>query len=161
MTRQATKSQIANLASIPLSVLLGGWAGMVARQGAGLVIPMTFLSFSRRDESEADYLGLQYMYAAGYDPNGAINIFERMEALNRRQPGRVSRLFSTHPMDTDRIRKAQTEIQQILPARETYVVTTSEYHDIRARLLRMEAVHKPAEADNRPRLIKPLAQHEN
>src|SRR5690242_11496273 len=87
MTRQATKGQIANIASIPLSVLLGGWAGVVARQGASLAIPMTFLSFSRKDESEADYLGLQYMYSAGYDPNGAISIFEKLEALSRRKPG--------------------------------------------------------------------------
>lgn len=161
MTRQATKSEIANLASIPLSVLLGGWAGVAARQGAGLAIPMTFLSFSRRDESEADYLGLQYMYAAGYDPIGAINIFERLQALTRRQPGRVSKLFSTHPMDEQRIRNAQKEIQEILPARETYVVNTSEYRDIRWRLLKMQSVRKPAPDDNRPRLIKPLARHED
>ena len=161
MTRQATKSQLINIASVPLSVLLGGWAGVAARQGAGLAIPMTFLSFSRHDESEADYLGLQYVYAAGYDPNGAINIFERLQALSRRPSGKVSRLFSTHPMDTDRIRKAQEEIQQILPARREYVVTTSEYHDVRARLIQQEARRKPEEPDNRPRLIKPLASHEN
>jgi beta-barrel assembly-enhancing protease len=161
MTRQATKGQIANLASIPLSVVLGGWAGVAARQGAGMVIPMTFLSFSRHDESEADYLGLQYMYAAGYDPNGAINIFERLQALSRRQPGRISKLFSTHPMDEQRIRNAQKEIQEILPARETYVVNTSEYRDVRWRLLKMQGARKPAPDDNRPRLIKPLARHED
>jgi predicted Zn-dependent protease len=161
MTRQATKSELANIATIPLSVVLGGWAGMAVRQAAGVAIPMTFLSFSRKDESEADYLGIQYMYAAGYDPVGAINIFERMQAVNRRKPGVVSKLFSTHPMDTDRIRKAQTEIQEILPAREDYVVTTSEYHDIRFRLMKIQGARKPAENDNRPRLIKPLAEHEN
>jgi predicted Zn-dependent protease len=161
MTRQATKGQIANLASIPLSVVLGGWAGVAARQGAGMVIPMTFLSFSRHDESEADYLGLQYMYAAGYDPNGAINIFERLQALSRQQPGRISKLFSTHPMDEQRIRNAQKEIQEILPARETYVVNTSEYRDVRWRLLKMQGARKPAPDDNRPRLIKPLARHED
>src|SRR5581483_4601285 len=134
MTRQATKSQIANIASIPLSVILGGWAGMAVRQGIGLAVPMTFLSFSRKDESEADYLGLQYMYAAGYDPTGIISIFEKLDALNRRKPGTVSRLFATHPMDSDRIQKAQKEIQAILPSREEYVVNTSEYHDMRQRV---------------------------
>ncbi len=156
MTRQATRSQIASLAGIPLSVLLGGWAGLIARQGAGLAIPMTFLSFSRKDESEADYLGLQYMYAAGYDPNGAISIFEKLEALSRRQPGRLSRLFSTHPMDAARIRNAQKEIEEILPPRESYVVSTSEYQAMRTRLLKMESARKPAEPDARPTLARPV-----
>jgi predicted Zn-dependent protease len=155
MTRQATKSQIASIASVPLSVLLGGWAGVAARQAAGVAIPMTFLSFSRKDESEADYLGLQYMYAAGYDPNGTISIFEKLQALSRQKSGVVSRLFSTHPMDADRIGKAQKEIQQILPSRPEYVVTTAEYRAIRERLLEQEVRRKVAEPDDRPRLIKP------
>jgi predicted Zn-dependent protease len=142
---------------VPLSVLLGGWAGAAARQAAGVAIPMTFLSFSRKDESEADYLGLQYMYAAGYDPNGSISIFEKLQALSRQRSGLVSKLFSTHPMDADRIGKAQKEIQEILPAREEYVVTTAEYRAIRERLLEQEVRRKPAEKDDRPRLVKPLS----
>ncbi|HJT87363.1 MAG TPA: M48 family metallopeptidase [Bryobacteraceae bacterium] len=155
MTRQATKSELANLLTVPLSVLLGGWTGAAIRQGANIAIPMTFLSFSRKDESEADYLGLQYMYAAGYDPLGAISILEKLESLSMRQPGAVSRLFSTHPMDTDRIRKAEKEIQEILPARPQYVVTTSEYHDIRERLFDLESRQPPAPPqENRPTLMK-------
>ena len=160
MTRRETKSEIANLLTVPLSVLLGGLPGYAVRQGAGVAIPMTFLSFSRRDEAEADYLGLQYLYATGYDPNGAITIFEKLEALSRRKPGTVSKLFSTHPMDADRIRNAQNEIQEILPGREEYVVTTSDYHAMRERLLKLQRWRKPAEKDDRPRLIKPLARHE-
>jgi predicted Zn-dependent protease len=160
MTRQATKSELANLISIPLSVLLGGLPGYAVRQGMQVAVPMTFLSFSRKDESEADYLGLQYMYAAGYDPGGVISIFERMAALNRKKPGTVSRLFSTHPMDQDRIRKAQQEIQEILPARDEYVVSTSEYREMRERVFALEARRKPDQDDNRPRLIKPL-RHED
>ena len=156
LTRQATKSEIANLLTIPLSVLLGGWTGYAVRQAAGVAVPMTFLSFSRRDEAEADYLGVQYMYAAGYDPTGVINIFEKLDALNRRKPGTVSRLFATHPMDTDRIQKTQKEIEAILPAREEYVVSTSEYHSMRERVFALGARRKPEQPDNRPRLIKPL-----
>jgi len=163
MTRQATKSQIANIATLPLSVLLGGWAGVAVRQGANIAVPMTFLSFSRGDEAEADYLGLQYMYATGYDPAAVITVFERMDALNRRKSGTVSRLFSTHPMDADRIRKAQKEIQEILPAREEYLVNTSEYHDMRQRVFVREAHKTPDPRDNRPTLLKPLegASHGN
>src|SRR6516225_4636553 len=156
MTRQATKSQIASLATLPLSVLLGGWAGVAVRQGATVAVPMTLLSFSRSDEAEADYLGLQYMYAAGYDPTAVISVFEKLDALNRRKPGAVSRLLSTHPMDADRIRRAQKEIQEILPAREEYVVNTSEYHDMRQRVFVREAHKKPDPQDNRPTLMKPL-----
>ena len=157
LTRRETKSQIANIATVPLSVLLGGWAGVAARQGASVLVPMTFLSFSRKDEAEADYLGLQYMYAAGYDPTGEITILERLGALNRRKPGTVSRLFSTHPMDGDRIQNAEKEIQKILPARTEYVVNTSEYHDMRQRVFSIQARRKPDEPDNRPHLVK---QHE-
>jgi len=160
-TRRASKSQLANLSTIPLSVLLGGWIGVATRQGASVVVPMTFLSFTRADEAEADYLGLQYMYAAGYDPTGEITILERLGALNRQKPGRVSRLFSTHPMDSDRIQNAENEIQKILPARSEYVVSTSDYYDMRQRVFQIEARRKPDEPDNRPHLVKPLGnQHE-
>ena len=155
MTRQATKSEIAGLATLPLNVLLGGWIGVAAGQASHIIVPMTFLSFSRADESEADYLGVQYLYAAGYDPTAMISVFEKLDAVNRRKPGRVSRLFSTHPMDSARIEKTQKEIQAILPAREQYIVNTAEYHDMRARVFKMEARRKPEEQqDTRPTLIK-------
>src|SRR5450432_3442600 len=152
MTRQATKSQIANLATLPLSVLFGGIAGMAARQGAGVAIPTMFLKFSRADESEADYLGTQYMYAAGYDPTGAVSIFEKIESLSKAKPGVMGRIFSTHPMDADRIQKTQKEIQRILPAKEEYVVSTSEYRDMRERLIGLDHSVKKDEKDGRPTL---------
>jgi predicted Zn-dependent protease len=152
MTRQATKSQIANLATIPLSVLFGGIAGMAARQGTGVAIPTMFLKFSRADESEADYLGTQYMYAAGYDPMGAVSIFEKIESLSKVKPGVMAHIFSTHPMDADRIQKTQKEIQRILPAREEYVVSTSEYRAMRERLIGIDQRVKKEEQDGRPTL---------
>jgi predicted Zn-dependent protease len=133
MTRQATKNQLVSMAASGIG--LGGWTGYAARQGAGLAIPMTFLSFGRKDESEADYLGVQYLYAAGYDPTGAISIFEKMEALERRAPGTISRAFSTHPMDADRIARTEKEIEAILTARKEYVVNTSDYTAMRQRLM--------------------------
>jgi predicted Zn-dependent protease len=153
MTRQATKSQLANLLTAPAGAVLGGWTGYAVKQGMGVGIPTLFLNFSRAAESEADYLGLQYLYSAGYDPNGAISIFEKMEALRRRQPGLFARVFSTHPMDADRIDRTQQEIQQILPARSEYVVTTSEYRDMRERLIGLRD-RKQDEA-GKPRLRTP------
>ncbi len=152
MTRQATKAELADILTRPLGAVLGGWAGYGARQAAGLAIPMTFLSFSRHDETEADYLGVQYMYAAGYDPNGAVSIFEKMESLERKKPGAIAKVFSTHPMDADRINRTQQEIERILPSKPEYVVTSSDYRDMRERLLDLENRPKGAGEDGRPRL---------
>jgi predicted Zn-dependent protease len=143
MTCQATKGQIAGIASVPVGILLGGGlGGYAARQGANMATQMEFMKLSRGAESEADYLGTQYLYAAGYDPNGAITIFEKLESLRRKQPGTFERLFATHPMDADRIDKTQKEIQKILPAKAEYVVTTSEYRDVRERLIAQDAKRK-------------------
>src|SRR6476660_8945144 len=150
MTRQATKSQIASLAGIPVGVILGGGIGGVAvRQAANVGIPAAFLHFTRRDESEADYLGVQYLYSAGYDPNGAISIFEKLESLAKKQPGTVARIFSTHPIDAARIQKTEEEIGRILPAKDEYVVNTSEYTAIRERLISQEARKKGVVDDGR------------
>jgi predicted Zn-dependent protease len=143
MTRQATKSEFANLATIPLSVLLGnGLGAYAARQGASLGIPAAFLHFTRQDESEADYFGVQYLYSAGYDPNGAISIFEKLESLEKKNPSTAARIFSTHPMDASRIQQTEREIARILPARPEYVINTSDYTAIRQRLIDLEARKK-------------------
>jgi predicted Zn-dependent protease len=161
MTKQATKSQIVNLAGVPVGVILGGGiGGAVIRQGANFGIPAVFLHFTRQDESEADYLGVQYLYAAGYDPNGAISIFEKLESLEKKRPGTVARIFSTHPMDATRIQKTEQEIGRILPAKAEYVVNTSEYMAIRQRMISLEARKKAVE-DGRPQLrVRPEAEEQ-
>jgi predicted Zn-dependent protease len=159
MTCQATKSQIANIASLPATILLGGWGGVAARQAAGIAIPTAFLHFGRKDETEADYLGVQYLYAAGYDPTAAITIFEKIESLNRKRPGLLDRVFSSHPMDADRIQKTENEIQRILPAKPEYVVNTSEYTSIRTRMMQMEGKRK-SEDPSRPVLRRSTGTQE-
>jgi predicted Zn-dependent protease len=153
-TRQATQGTIANIATIPLS-LLGGPVGALARNAATIAMPMSFLKFSRVFETEADQLGLQYMYEAGYDPSGSVDIFERLESLERKRPGTVAQLFNTHPMTSDRIQKAQKNIQSQLPPREEYVINTSEYEDVRSRMLSLLNSHKAGVvADNKPTLLR-------
>jgi predicted Zn-dependent protease len=156
MTCQATKGQIAGIGATVGSILLGGgWGGYAARQGVGMGMQTAFLRLSRGAESEADYLGTQYMYAAGYDPVGAISIFEKLESLQKKQPGVFDRVFATHPMDAERIDKTQKEIEKILPAKPEYVVTTSEYRDVRERLIAQEARRKGDPREGRPQLRIP------
>jgi len=132
-TKQATRGELANIASIPL-IFMGGWAGYAIRQGMGLAIPLGFLTFSRSFEREADYLGLQYMYKSGYDPTSFVDFFEKIQSLEKRKPGSVSKVFSTHPMTDDRIKAAQTQIDKELVAKPEYVVNTSEFNDVKGRL---------------------------
>ncbi len=151
-TRQATRGEVANIASIAL-IFVGGWTGYAIRQGAGVAIPMGFLTFSRGFEREADYLGLQYMYQAGYDPNAFVDFFEKIQTLEKRKPGSISKVFSTHPMTENRIQAAQKQIQTELQAKPEYVVTTSEFNDVKGRLAMLHNRRKvDSEDPNRPRL---------
>jgi len=150
ITRQATRGQLVNYATIPL-ILLGGWTGYAVRQGASMAIPLSFLTFSRGYESEADLLGLQYMYKAGYDPTASIDLFERMLSLEKRKPGIIAKVFNTHPMTGDRIAKTQKNIDEMLPGRPEFVVTTSEFNEVRARQ-KSQVVRRKDDDPNRPRL---------
>ncbi len=151
-TRQATKGQIINYGTIPL-IFMGGIAGYAIRQGASLAIPMGFLKFSRNDESEADLLGLQYMYKAGYDPNCFVDFFEKIQSLEKKKPGTVAKVFGTHPPTDDRIKASQQNIQKYLKDKPEYVLSTSEFNDVKARVMAMHNHRKIDDKDsNRPRL---------
>ena len=135
-TRQATRGQLINYGTIPL-IFMGGWTGYGIYQAMGIAVPMGFLSFSRAFESEADFLGLQYMYKAGYDPTAFVDFFEKVQSQEKRKPGTLSKVFSTHPPTDDRIKAAQKNIQEILKAKPEYVVSTSEFNDVKTRVLAM------------------------
>jgi beta-barrel assembly-enhancing protease len=160
-TRQETKSTIVQLASIPAMIFIPySWAGYAIYQGMNFAIPLTFLKFSRADEAEADYLGLQYMYKAGYDPNSFVSFFEKVQADEKKQPGTIPKVFSTHPPTPDRIEAIQKEIATILPAREQYIVTTSEFDTVKARLQMIEQNIKVKDNNpNKPTLRKKTAQN--
>jgi predicted Zn-dependent protease len=146
-TRQLTRYQFINYASLPL-IFVGGGIGLAAREAAGIGIPMTFLKFNRTFEAEADYLGIQYMYKAGYDPNEFVNFFEKIQAQEKKKPGSMAKVFADHPQTPDRISKSQEEIATILPAKDQYIETTSEFNDMKARLAAIENRHKVDDANN-------------
>jgi beta-barrel assembly-enhancing protease len=152
-TRQATRGEIAQLGMIPL-IFVGGWTGYGLYQAASVLVPVGFLKFSRGFESEADMLGLEYMYKAGYDPTAFVDFFEKIETLEKRKPGTMSKVFSTHPPTDSRIQQAQKNIQEYLKAKPEYVLTTSEFNDIKGRLMAMHnrrKIDSPADP-NRPTL---------
>ncbi|MDQ1469633.1 MAG: hypothetical protein QOJ99_1113 [Bryobacterales bacterium] len=135
-TKQATRGQIVQYGTLPL-IFMGGIAGYAIYQGMGLAVPLGFLKFSRGFESEADMLGLEYIYKAGYDPQSFVDFFEKVQSQEKRKPGTVSKLFSSHPPTDDRIKNSQMVIQKYLKEKPEYVVSTSEFNDVKTRVLAM------------------------
>jgi hypothetical protein len=153
--RQMTKMNYAQIGSIPLIIFTqGSWTGYGIYEATQLAIPMTFLKFSRMDEAEADWLGVQYMYKSGYDPQAFIQFFEKIDALEKHKPGTLSKVFADHPQTPDRILHSEEEIATILPARPDYMVTTSEFDDVKTRLARLENKRKinDGKGGNKPTL---------
>jgi beta-barrel assembly-enhancing protease len=151
--REMTRANLLQMMSIPF-IFMGGAIGYAGYEAMGLGIPLTFLHFSRGFEAEADYLGIEYMYRAGYDPSAFVSFFEKIQAMEKKKPGTLSKAFDTHPQTPDRIEKSQSEIAKILPAKQQYVVTTSEFDEVKARLAAIENKHKILDQkdSNRPSL---------
>jgi predicted Zn-dependent protease len=147
-TRQATRGEIAQLATIPL-IFMGGAIPYAIYEGSGLLVPMSFLKFSRNFEAEADYLGVQYMYKTGYDPTAFVDFFEKIQTMEKRKPGTLAKMFSTHPPTDDRIEKTQKQIATLKPKPE-YVITTSEFNDVKSRLAMLENQRRPDKTSDDP-----------
>ncbi len=153
--REMTRMNYAQIGSIPLIIFTSGsWTGYGIYEAVQLAIPITFLQFSRSFEAEADWLGLQYMYKAGYDPQAFIQFFEKLDALEKHKPGTLAKVFADHPQTPDRILHSEEEIATIMPARPDYMVTTSEFDDVKARLARLENKRKinDGKGGNKPTL---------
>jgi len=139
--RQMTRANWAQIGTIPL-IFIGGGIGYGIYEAAGFGLPLTFMKFQRNFEAEADYLGLQYMYKTGYDPQAFIAFFEKIQAKEKKKPGTLAKAFASHPQTPDRIEKSQQEIATILPAKAQYIVSTSEFDDVKSRLATIENRHK-------------------
>ena len=147
--REMTRMNYMQMGQIPLIIFTqGSWTGYGIYEASQLAVPLTFLKFSRNFESEADWLGLEYMYKAGYDPQAFIQFFEKLDALEKHKPGTLSKAFSDHPQTPDRIEHSEVEIATIMPAKPDYIVTTSEFDDIKSRLARIENKRKITDKNN-------------
>ena len=131
-----TKATLLEYAALGGSIFLGGIPGMIYQNTAGLGLLGIFMKFSRSAEEEADRLGVQYMYAAGYDPGAMATMFEKLEAKNKKKPGFISRAFATHPAPPDR-RAAALALAARFPEHEEYVISSSEFQRVKSRLLRL------------------------
>jgi beta-barrel assembly-enhancing protease len=152
MARQTTRGKLMNMASIPL-MMIGGPIGYAGYEALTLAMPFSYMKFSRHFESEADYLGVQYMYKAGYDPQALTAFFEKIKVIEKANDGVVAKAFRTHPQTRDRIQKTQAEINTLLPPQAEYVVDTSDFEDTKAELEKLEnRGNLGLENGNRPRL---------
>jgi predicted Zn-dependent protease len=149
-TREMTRMNYVRLSTVPLMFVINSWGVYEATNLAlSLALPVTFMKFERNFEAEADYLGLQYMYKAGYDPQSFIAFFEKLKAEEKEKPGTLAKAFATHPQTPDRILKSQEEIREVLPPRPEYIVNTSEFDQVKARLAAFENGKKAIPADKK------------
>ena len=118
-------------------------AGVVPLVASSMAIPLPFIQFQRDFEEQADWLGVQYMYKAGYDPKQMIAFFEKIEALQKSSPRSISKSFSTHPQTPARVKRTRHEIATVLPLRSHSIVDTPEFHAIQARLKRLDNPNRP------------------
>jgi len=131
-----TKATLLEYLALGGSIFLGGWPGVIYQNTAGLGLLGAFMKFSRGAEEEADKLGVQYMYAAGYDPTAMATMFEKLEAKNKKKPGVIARAFASHPAPPER-RAAALALAARFPEHEEYIISSSEFQRVKARLLRL------------------------
>jgi beta-barrel assembly-enhancing protease len=160
-TRQATQAQVTQLATIPL-FFLGGWGGICALGASNSVMPLGLLATQRGNEAEADLLGLEYLYKSGYDPLGMVEIFEKIFSFDDQKRGKMAKVFSDHPGSDSRLIAVQKNIETLLKEQPQYIVTTSEFNEVQARLMALDWDRKPAPpAPKAPTLHRPGDQIAN
>jgi hypothetical protein len=148
MENQA-KGMLAQVGLMAGSIFLGGLGGMLINQGAQFGALLGFMKFSRSAESEADMLGVEYLWAAGYDPNAMSTMFEKLAAKNKKKPGTFSKLFETHPQSVDRMESTRQLVARF-PDKEEYVLSTSEFQRVKGRLLRLSNARASSAGDIAP-----------
>src|SRR2546430_3270472 len=142
-------------------VVVGGGAGYAARAATSSIVPLGLMKSSRGFEAEADHLGLEYMYKTGYDPQSFTAFFEKVEAQEKKKPGTLAKAFASHPQTPERVEASKKEISQVLPPRESYIVNTSEFDQVKSRLAAIENRHKldDSKDTNHPSLRRSTADN--
>ncbi|MBI4444377.1 MAG: M48 family metalloprotease [Acidobacteria bacterium] len=136
-TERMTKAQLLQFAALPALFLGGYWAQVAAQQGLGLGMSLAVLGITRESEEEADQLGVQYLWNSGFDPNGFVTFFEKLQAKEKQKPGAFAGFFRTHPTVENRITKVQQEMG-FLPPKDEYLLSASEFDRVKARLIEID-----------------------
>lgn len=159
-THNMTRRDLFNMLSVPM-VFVGGPIGVAVREATEMAMPLSYMKFSRDAEREADLLGMEYSYATGYDPAAVVSLFEKLAAQEKKKKGFLARAFDSHPMTSERVRRAQEEMETMLPAKVDYVVTTSEFDGVKARLQALVSRHLVEDAaDSKPTLHKSVSSEQ-
>src|SRR5215203_508619 len=130
------KAQAINYGMLAGIIFGGGIISTVLQNGGGIIGALGMLKFTRGAEEEADRLGVQYLYASGYDPTGMSTMFEKLSSKNKKKPGTLSKIFATHPQSIDR-RDATLALVARFPEKEEYVISTSEFQRVKAHLFKI------------------------
>ena len=153
-TVRMSKGQYLQIAAIPAMVFGGYWAQMALQNGLGLAINLELLGVTRESEREADQLGVQYAWNAGYDPNGFVTFFEKLKAQEKDNHSRLAGWFRTHPSTEDRIVASMDE-QRYLPEKDSYIINTSEFDRMKARLQAIDDAQKAEEERDPDEIRRP------
>jgi predicted Zn-dependent protease len=180
-TRALTRKHLCSL--VDSVAFLTGPTGMILEDVGGVAGPLSVKKFNRDAEYEADLLGIEYAYAAGYDPQALLVALEKLHALEvmraalfAKIPGyhlatrlpfhrRLANSFSNYPLTEERMHRLQSEIPTFLPDRKDYIVDTNEFQEVKARLLASEGPtlrrHAPGEDDTKGPVLRRNRQYEN
>lgn len=128
MTKQSKANVGWGLAGLIAGVLVPGVGGQLAAQGVGVAQNLSYLQMSRTDEKEADLLGTEILWAAGYNPRGLVQMFQIIE----KQSGSGGAQFlSDHPNPGNRVEYVDREIRSLSPKPDP-INNTPEFTKIRA-----------------------------
>jgi Putative Zn-dependent protease, contains TPR repeats len=132
----AGKAQLINYGMLAGIIFGGGIIGDVLYNGGGLFQGLLGLKFTRGAEEEADRLGVQYLYAAGYDPTGMATMFEKLASKNKKKTTGFARLLMSHPDSLER-RDTSLSLVARFPEKEEYIISTSEFQRVKSHLLKI------------------------
>jgi hypothetical protein len=140
------KATLINYGMLAGIIFGGGILSNVLYNGGGFFESLAMLKFSRGAEEEADRLGVQYMYAAGYDPSGMATMFEKLSEMNKKRPGKLAKMFMTHPESLER-RDAAVALAARFPEKEEYVISTSDFQRVKQHLMKISNVRTATAGD--------------